>query len=107
LIVLPPSGKQPVQIIRQVLVQLIKVVPYNLFVIIHFEIALMAYLTIAAAAYRAFGFLGFTGVIVLSHYTIDVDFKGISAFFAKGIHLFILIIFSWHKSPLSYHRRSY
>ena len=67
----------------------------------------MADLAIATAAYRAFGFLGFTAVIVIPQYTIDEDFKGISAFFAKGIHFFVMIIFSWHKSPLFSHRQSY
>ena len=66
----------------------------------------MAYLTIGAAADRAFDFFIFAGVVVIRQYTIDVCFKALSAFFAKGIHFFILTICIWHKSPLSSHRRS-
>ena len=67
----------------------------------------MADFAIAAAADRAFDFSIFSGVDVLWQYTIDICLKGLATLFAKGIHFFILIICIWHKSPLSYHRRSY
>jgi hypothetical protein len=63
----------------------------------------MTYFTVIAAANRTFYFLGFSGIIARPQYAIDIGLKGIAAFLAKGIHLFVLIIVSWHKSPLSYH----
>jgi len=66
----------------------------------------MADLAIGAAADRAFDFSIFTGVVVLRQYTIDICFKALATFFAKGIHFFNLIICIWHKSPLSSLRQS-
>lgn len=65
----------------------------------------MADLAIGAAADRAFDFSIFTAVAVLWQYTIDICFKALATFFAKGIHFFVLIICICHKSPPSSLRR--
>jgi len=57
----------------------------------------MADLTVGAAANRAFDLFVFT-VVVIRQYTVNVRFKGMSAFFAKGIHFFFLIICIWHRA---------
>ena len=97
LILLPLSGQQPFQVIRQILVQPIKVVANNPFVIVHVTLS-MPYFAVIAAANRTFDFFGFSVIFARSQYAIHISLEGIAAFFAEGIHAFILIISRWHNS---------
>jgi hypothetical protein len=57
----------------------------------------MAYLTVGAAANRAFDLFVFI-VVFMRQYAVNICFKGMSAFFAKGIHFFFFIICIWHRT---------